>query len=300
MSAEVQKRRSAEGKIVNPSITKAILKEHGIRLTKRLGQHFLIDRNILEKEIGAARLTKNDTVVEVGPGIGTLTEALAEHAGRVVAIEFDDRFVRVLFDMLAAFKNVVIVREDALRVDYDKLLATAPAGGRAKLVANLPYNIATPIISHVLENVTSIEMMVVMVQKEVGRRLLALPGTKDYGFFTLKTHFFADAEQVAVVPRTVFLPPPKVDSMIVRLTRRPPAAVVSEPAEFFDFLRVCFSERRKSLGAILAGRVREVYGDAAADRAVAGIERLGIDRKRRPETLDLPGFAALFNIVRGS
>lgn len=282
-------------RIVNASVTKEILRENGIRLTKRLGQHFLIDPNILKREVDEATLGRKDTVVEVGPGIGTLTQLLAESAGRVLAIEHDSRFIRILKKTLAEYSNVSVVEGDALTADINSLLGDRQT---VKLVSNLPYNVATPIISRVLEEIPMITTMVVMVQKEVAQRMLAVPRTKAYGFFTLKVKYYADVASVMRVPHTVFLPQPKVDSMIVTLTRRTlPSVDVKDTHEYFRFIQTFFNERRKTVRAIMMGRLKDIYGSERVSTALEKMASDTFESSVRPEELELDGFAYLFGIV---
>jgi 16S rRNA (adenine1518-N6/adenine1519-N6)-dimethyltransferase len=258
--------------IVNPSETKRILNKHNIHLTKRLGQHYLIDGNVLAKEIDAADLTKQNNVVEVGPGIGTLTEALAARAGRVIAVEFDSRIPPILRDTLAAFDNVEVVEQDAMTVDYGRL-------GVDSLVSNLPYNIGTALIAKVLIEAPNIRRLTVMIQKEVAARLVAAPGAKDYGVLAITVGCFAAARMVADVKRTSFLPPPDVDSSIVTIDRLAEPLFGKETAAFLAFVKTVFGMRRKTLGAVLA---RSGHEAAAISRALS---ESGVPAQARAETL---------------
>ncbi len=258
--------------IVNPSETKAILHKHGIRLTKRLGQHFLVDGNVLENELTAAALTKNDTVIEIGPGIGTLTQALAALAGQVVTIEFDPRFPPILNETLALARNVEIIETDAMTVDYASLPANC-------LVANLPYNIGTALIVKVLIEAPAIERLTVMVQKEVAARLVAVPGTKDYGVLAVTVACYATAVTAGFVKRTSFLPPPEVDSAVVVMNRLPAPLFGPQTPAFLQFVKTVFSLRRKTLVSVLG---HAGYGSALIRSALAAA---GVEERIRAETL---------------
>lgn len=232
--------------IVNPSTTKDILHANNIYLTKRLGQHFLIDGNILGKIIEAANLSKDDTVVEIGPGIGTLTEALAETAGRVIAIEYDRRFPEILQDTLGCLDNIEIIERDAMDVDFQTL-------GANKLAANLPYNIGTAAVAKILESAPAIKEITVMLQREVAARIIASPGNKDYGALTILVHSYADARLVTEVKKSSFLPPPAVDSTVIKLTRLAEPRFGADTQGFTWFVKRLFTNRRKALrGALKA------------------------------------------------
>jgi 16S rRNA (adenine1518-N6/adenine1519-N6)-dimethyltransferase len=283
-------------KIVHPSITKEILRRYDIRLTKRFGQHFLIDENILNKEVQSAGIGSEDLVIEVGAGIGTLTQALAEKAGKVIAVEYDTRFFDVLKDTLSGYDNVEIVRADALEVDFDRLIKDKDT---ALFVANLPYNIATQVISILLEQTKKIKSMVVMVQKEVADRITASPGTKEYGFFTIRTAFFADVSHISVVPRTVFFPPPNVDSSILRVVRKPDIHdITSIKDDLFGFIKIFFNERRKTMGAVISRRFKDIYGEENRQRVTQELTSLGLERSVRAEALTYEQFFRLFCSLR--
>ncbi len=230
--------------IVNASETRAILKKHNIHLTKRLGQHFLTDGNILKREIDAAVLSPHDTVIEIGPGIGTLTEALVEQAGQVIAIEFDPRFLPILKETLGEASSLMVVEADAMRVDLASF-------GANKLVANLPYNIGSAVITKVLEEVPGLKRLVVMVQKEVAARLVSGPGSKDYGVLAITVAAYATARSIAEVKRTSFLPAPDVDSSLVVLDRLEKPRFGEDTPGFIDFVKELFVSRRKTVRAAL-------------------------------------------------
>ncbi len=241
-------------------------------MTKRLGQHFLVDGNVLEKELTAAALTKKDNVVEIGPGIGTLTQALAAQAGQVIAVEFDSRFPLILRETLAPAENVKIIEADAMSVDYGDLDVNC-------LVANLPYNIGTALIVKVLTDAPNIKRMTVMIQKEVAARLVAVPGTKDYGVLAVTIACYAIAATAGQVKRTSFLPPPDVDSAFVVLERLPVPAFGPETPAFLEFVKTVFSLRRKTLASALA---HAGYEPARIRGALAAA---GTEERARAETL---------------
>lgn len=284
--------------IVRPSKTKEILKKYDIRLTKRLGQHFLVDGNILRKEVEAAQLTSGDTVLEIGPGIGTLTEGLASEAKKVVAIELDRKFITILKETLASYANVHIVEGDALRLDLCSLLGGPDS---YKLVSNLPYNIAAPAIVKVLEGCPSINFLVVMVQKEIAERMLAQAGEKDYGVFSLKVQYHADIEKILEVSRHVFLPPPRVDSAIVKLTRlRQPRVSVDDEAAFFRLIQVIFQQRRKMVRAALLGAKGLPYSLPQITEGLKKLEAEGFKVTSRGELLGMNDFAFIHKTLQNA
>jgi 16S rRNA (adenine1518-N6/adenine1519-N6)-dimethyltransferase len=273
--------------IVNPSTTKAILKKHNIHLTKKLGQHFLVDGNVLDKEIAAAGLTSKDIVLEIGPGIGTLTEALADKAGRVIAMEYDGRFVRILKETLPGKDNVEIVRGDAMKGDLESL-------GANVMVSNLPYNIGTAVLARVLQEVPRITRMVVMLQKEVVNRLVAGPGSKDYGVLAITVHCYAGASVFAEVKRKSFMPPPDVDSAIAVLERHPEPLFGTATPAFIGFVKNLFVARRKTVKKALT------IGDngVSAAAAAAAIAKSGLDPVARAETLSVEELFRLFGALQ--
>lgn len=278
--------------IVTPSKAREILRRYDVRLSKRLGQHFLVDGNILNKEIAAAKLTSQDTVLEIGPGIGTLTAALASQVKKVVAIELDAKFITILKDSLTSFSNLKIVQGDALKLDLNSLLGDGPF----KLVSNLPYNIATPVITKVLEECPQISLMVVMVQREIADRMTAKPGEKDYGVFTLQVQYWADVERVAEVSRHVFMPEPNVDSAIVRIGRLPrPRLKVSRQKALFDLIKTVFQQRRKTLRSVLLST--KILPPEEVASVLTRLEKEGISSSARAETLTLSQFALLHQVL---
>ncbi len=273
--------------IVNPSDTKAILKRYDIHLSKRLGQHFLIDANILAKEIAAANLTLNDTVLEIGPGIGTLTEALARKAGRVVAVEYDKRFISVLEGTLAGRDNVEIVRADAMEADLS-------AFGANVMVSNLPYNVGTAVIARILQDVPSITRLVVMLQKEVVNRLVAGPGSKDYGVLAITAGCYANVSVVSEAKRNSFLPPPDVDSSIATIERRPQPLFGPATPAFIAFVKRLFAARRKTVKTALT------IGDNALAPAEATdiVLKSGLEPTVRAETMAPNELFLLYDLLQ--
>jgi 16S rRNA (adenine1518-N6/adenine1519-N6)-dimethyltransferase len=238
------------GELAKPSVVAEILERHGLRLTRSLGQHFLIDGNTLSRLLRAADLQAGDTALEIGPGIGTLTEELCERAGRVVAVEMDGRLIAVLEETLRSRDNLELLKGDALRMDLGRLFAEDE---RVKVVSNLPYNIATPLILLLLRQLPQIESMTITVQRELADRYLAAPGNPAYGGVSAKIRLFADVSRLAHVPATVFYPPPRVESCILRIERREMPASLTETDSFFLFLNAAFSTRRKMLINSLGG-----------------------------------------------
>ncbi|GMC01819.1 16S rRNA (adenine(1518)-N(6)/adenine(1519)-N(6))-dimethyltransferase RsmA [Enterococcus thailandicus] len=283
--------------IATPSRTKEILKEHGFQFKKSLGQNFLTEPNILRKIVETAEINHETNVIEVGPGIGALTEQLAMNGNQVVAFEIDDRLIPVLADTLHRYQNVKVVHQDILKTD----LATAvkeyfTEDLPLKVVANLPYYITTPIMMHFLESDVRVDEMVVMMQKEVADRISAKPGTKAYGSLSIAVQYHMDASLAFIVPKTVFVPQPNVDSAILKLTRREePAVEVTDEKEFFRLTKASFQLRRKTLW----NNLQHAYGKDEATKAwlTQSLADAGIDPKRRGETLSLEEFAALSNAM---
>ncbi|AOF48223.1 16S rRNA methyltransferase [Tetragenococcus halophilus] len=281
--------------IAVPSKTKEILVRHGFTLKKSLGQNFLTDPNILHKIVAAAEITKNNNVIEVGPGIGALTEHLAQKANQVLAFEIDQRLIPVLADTLQAFENVTIVNQDVLQTDLVKTTEKVFTKDLpVKVVANLPYYITTPIMMHFLESDLAVHQMIVMLQKEVAERINAKPGTKDYGSLTIAVQYYMATEISLIVPKTVFVPQPKVDSALLKLTRRkqPKVQVTNEKA-FFKLTKAAFQLRRKTLW----NNLQHAYGKETVTktRLKKSLAEAEIDPSRRGETLSLEEFARLSN-----
>ena len=232
----------------NPQNTIEILKKYNFTFQKKFGQNFLIDTHVLDKIIAAAEITKDDFVLEIGPGIGTMTQYLAQAAGKVAAVEIDKALIPILGDTLSEYDNVMIINEDVLKVDIQKLVEEENGGRPVKVVANLPYYITTPIIMGLFEKHVPIESITVMVQKEVADRMQVGPGTKDYGALSLAVQYYASPYIVANVPPNCFMPRPKVGSAVIRLTTydNPPVEVDDEKL-MFRIIRASFNQRRKTL-----------------------------------------------------
>ncbi|AOA03191.1 16S rRNA (adenine(1518)-N(6)/adenine(1519)-N(6))-dimethyltransferase RsmA [Carnobacterium maltaromaticum] len=283
--------------IATPSRTKEILAKHGFSVKKSLGQNFIVDPNILVNIVAAAGLDKDTNVVEVGPGIGALTEHLARASKEVVAFEIDDRLLPVLADTLSPYDNVEIVHTDVLKANLAEILTPRlNLEERLMVVANLPYYITTPIIMHFLESEVRIDGLVIMTQKEVGDRITAAPGTKAYGSLSIAIQYYMEAEIAFIVPKTVFVPQPNVDSAIIKLTRREqPSVIVKNEKIFFQVARAAFVQRRKTLWNNLLVR----YGkeEEIKEKLVKALELADIDPKRRGETLSLAEFGRLSDAI---
>lgn len=285
--------------IATPSRTREILQKHGFSFKKSLGQNFLTEPNILQKIVATAEIDKQTNVIEVGPGIGALTEHLARAAHQVLAFEIDDRLIPVLADTLSPYDNIKVVHNDILKVDLKKETAFFDQAGPIKVVANLPYYITTPIMMHILESELAVDEMVVMMQREVADRISAKPGTKAYGSLSIAVQYYMDASTAFIVPKTVFIPQPNVDSAILRLVRREtPAVEVTNETEFFKLTKAAFILRRKTLWNNLLNS----YGKEDATKAwlETSLQKAEIDPKRRGETLSLEEFARLSNALEAN
>ena len=279
----------------NPKNTIEIIQKYEFMFQKKFGQNFLIDTHVLEKIISAAGITKNDCVLEIGPGIGTMTQYLAENAGHVVAVEIDRNLIPILKETLADYDNVTVINEDILRVDI-KALAEEYIGGKPiKVVANLPYYITTPIIMGLFESGVPIDNITVMVQKEVADRMKEGPGSKDYGALSLAVQYYAEPEIVANVPPNCFIPRPNVGSAVIRLTRHKEMPVeVKDPALMFKIIRASFNQRRKTLQNGLGNAPELPY---TKEQIAAAIAEMGLTPTIRGEALSLAQFAQLSDIL---
>ncbi|PLR80264.1 16S rRNA (adenine(1518)-N(6)/adenine(1519)-N(6))-dimethyltransferase [Bacillus canaveralius] len=283
--------------IATPLRTRAILEKYGFSFKKSLGQNFLIDTNILKNIVDHAGLTDNTGVIEIGPGIGALTEQLARNSKKVVALEIDQRLLPILKDTLGPYPNTKIIHGDVLKADVSKIINEEFAGiNDITVVANLPYYVTTPIIMKLLEEHLPIRGIVVMLQKEVADRISANPGSKDYGSLSIAVQYYTEAETVMIVPKTVFVPQPNVDSAVIRLTKRDkPAVSVIEEEFFFLVTRASFAQRRKTILNNLTSQLPN--GKEMKDEIVATLHEADIDPGRRGETLSIEEFAHLSNLL---
>lgn len=282
------------GYIATPNRTKEILNKYGFTFKKSLGQNFLIDVNILENIIRTAGITKGSGAIEIGPGIGALTEQLAIHAGKVLAFEIDQRLLPVLDDTLQDYNNVRIIHEDILEADVKMAIETYFEPGQdIHIVANLPYYITTPILMKLLREDLNIKSLTVMIQKEVADRMAAKPNTKSYGSLSIAVQYYTEAKVALNVPKTVFMPQPNVDSSVLKLVMRDqPPVQVSDEERFFELVRASFSQRRKTILNNLASHYK---GELTKEEITGKLARAGIDPRRRGESLDITEFASLAN-----
>lgn len=282
----------------NPKNTIEIIQKYEFAFQKKFGQNFLIDTHVLDKIISAAGVTKDDMVLEIGPGIGTMTQYLAESARQVIAVEIDTNLIPILGETLKEYDNVKVINEDILKVDI-KALAEEYNGGRPiKVVANLPYYITTPIIMGLFESGVPIDNITVMVQKEVADRMQVGPGSKDYGALSLAVQYYAEPYIVANVPPNCFIPRPNVGSAVIRLTRhQQPPVEVKDPVLMFKLVRASFNQRRKTLQNGL-NNSPEIH--FSKEQIIAAIESLGVPATVRGEALTLEQFAQLANYFSDS
>lgn len=289
--------------LANPTNTRTILQKYNITFQKKFGQNFLIDTNVLENIIKAADIKKEDCVLEIGPGIGTMTQYLCENAQEVIAVEIDKKLIPILTqDTLSAYDNVIIINDDILKVDINALMQQKSRQKPIKIVANLPYYITTPIIMGLFESHIPIESITIMIQKEVAGRIQASPGTKEYGALTLAVQYYAEPQLMFTVPASCFMPRPNVDSAIIKFTRhqKPPVFVENEK-QMFGIIRASFNQRRKTL-------INSIHNAAGT------IEGLNFDKKDvrnallemdlpetiRGEALTLAQFAKLSNTIKSN
>ena len=279
----------------NPQKTSEVIQKYEFAFQKKFGQNFLIDTHVLDKIISAAEITKDDLVVEIGPGIGTMTQYLACAAREVVAIEIDKMLIPILQDTLSAYDNVTIINEDVLKVDLNKLAEEKNGGRPVKVVANLPYYITTPIIMGLFENHVPLHSITIMVQKEVADRMRMGPGTKDYGALSLAVQYYAEPYLVANVPQNCFMPRPKIGSAVIKLTvhEKPPVTVRDEKL-MFRLIRASFNQRRKTLANGLNNSPELHY---SKEQIAEAIEKLGTSPSVRGEALTLEQFAQLADIL---
>ncbi len=279
-----------------PKNTIEILQKYNFNFQKKFGQNFLIDTRVLEKIIAAAGITSEDMVLEVGPGIGTMTQYLCESAGKVIAVEIDKNLIPILEnDTLKDYDNVRVINEDILKLDINKLVQEENGGKPIKVVANLPYYITTPIVMGLFESHVPIESITIMVQKEVADRMQVGPGTKDYGALSLAVQYYAKPEIVANVPPNCFMPRPNVGSAVIKLTRHtePPVQVHNE-ALMFKLVRAAFNQRRKTLQNSIANSTEL---SLSKDKVLSALDQMGLSQTVRGEALSLEQFATLSNLL---
>lgn len=282
-------------KIANASKTIEVIKKHDFSFQKRYGQNFLIDGHVLDKIMDAADITKEDHVIEIGPGIGSMTQYLCERAGWVTAVEIDRDLIPILEETLKDHENVSIMNDDILKVDIKKLILSRGKVNRAKVVANLPYYITTPIVMGLLENHVPLKSITVMVQKEVAERMTAGPGGKEYGALSLAVRYYTDPHIVANVPPNCFIPRPKVGSSVIKLdVYDEPVIRVSNEALMFKLIRAAFNQRRKTLANSIANAPG--LGFSKEDMLKA-LEGMGLNENIRGEALALDDFAALTDLL---
>lgn len=279
-----------------PQNTIEVLQKHKFNFQKKYGQNFLIDTHVLERIMDAARIKKEDCVVEIGPGIGTMTQYLAERAGEVVAVEIDKNLIPILQETLADYDNVTIINEDILKVDLNGIVQKKNGGKPVKVVANLPYYITTPIIMGLFENQVPLKSITIMVQKEVADRMQVGPGTKDYGALSLAVQYYAKPEIVANVPPNCFIPRPNVGSAVIKLTRysEPPVTVRDEKF-MFSLIRASFNQRRKTL---VNGLTNAQNLSVSKEQVAAALEKMKLSATVRGEALTLEQFATLADLLQ--
>lgn len=275
--------------------TIAILQKYQFRFQKKFGQNFLIDTSVLERIMEAADITKEDCVLEIGPGIGTMTQYLAERAGKVFAVEIDKNLIPILGETLAEYDNVTVINEDILKVDIEKIVQEENGGKPIKVVANLPYYITTPIIMGLFESKVPLQSITIMVQKEVADRMQEAPGTKEYGALSLAVQYYAKPEIVANVPPNCFMPRPSVGSAVIKLTRyEHPPVVVEDEKLMFQIIRASFNQRRKTL---VNGLSNASFLQVGKEEILQALEQMGQPPSVRGETFSLQQFAELTNFL---
>lgn len=284
--------------VSTPKRTKEIIAKHGFSFKKSLGQNFLIDGNILTRIVDAAGLSKEEGALEIGPGIGALTQRLANQAGKVTAIEIDNRLIPILAEILEEEKHVQVVHGDVLKIDLKELFATQFSDvEKVSVVANLPYYVTTPILMKLLEEKLPLEHIVVMIQKEVAQRMAAKPGGKEYGSLSVAVQYYCTTEIVCTVPHTVFIPQPNVDSAVIKLTvREKPAVEVEDEAFFFRVVQSAFTQRRKTL----INNLMTITGKDRRAELTELLQSIEIDPVRRGETLSLEEYAKLSTALQAT
>jgi len=283
-----------ENKLYSPKVMNDILKKYNFRFSKNLGQNFLIDGNILDKICDGINLDKDDEVIEIGPGIGTLTSALAERARKIIAIELDKRLLPILDDTLSSYKNIEFIHGDVLKLDLNNIIEEKFRNKKVKLAANLPYYITTPIIMKLLEQKINLESIIVMVQKEVAERMKASPGSKAYGALSIAVQYYSNPEIVTIVPKNVFIPKPNVDSAVIKLdVYSKPRVDVKDEQLFFSVVKGAFALRRKTLVNSLSSSNLDISKDEIKEI----LRDLNIKENIRGEKLSIEQFALLADSI---
>lgn len=284
--------------IATPTRTKQLLDQYGFKFKKSLGQNFLVDTNVIRNIIEAAGIDKTSGVIEIGPGMGSLTEQLAKHAKQVLAFEIDQRLIPILGETLSPYDNVTVINEDILKADVASAIETyLHHCDEIFVVANLPYYITTPILMGLLEKNLNINSYVVMMQKEVGERLSAAPSTKAYGSLSIAVQYYTDVKRIMVVPKSVFMPPPNVDSLVVKLTTlESPRVDVEDESLFFKLTRGAFVQRRKTILNNYMSLIQDSKNHKK--RIIEWLEASGVAPSRRGESLNLNDYAQLSNNMK--
>lgn len=278
-----------------PANTIAVIQKYNFNFQKKFGQNFLIDTSVLDRIIAASEITKEDMVLEIGPGIGTMTQYLCEAAREVVAVEIDKNLIPILEDTLSSYDNVTVINQDILKVDIAKLTEEKNGGRPIKVVANLPYYITTPIIMGLFESHVPLDSITIMVQKEVADRMQVGPGTKDYGALSLAVQYYAKPEIIANVPPNCFMPRPKVGSAVIKLTRyEEPPVQVEDEGLMFRIIRASFNQRRKTLANGLKNGGIPITKEELAEI----LNKMGLPENIRGEALSLSQFAELANLIK--
>ena len=274
--------------------TRAVIEKYNLSIQKKFGQNFLIDDSVLSATVEAAGVTKNDTVLEIGPGIGTMTQYIAESAGKVIAVEIDRMLIPILGDTLSDYDNVKVINEDILKVDIEKIVAEENGGKPIKVVANLPYYITTPILMRLLESELPIESITVMVQKEVADRMAESPGSKDYGALSLAVQYYTEPSLVQIVPPSCFIPQPGVDSAVIHLKcHATPPVEVKDSKFMFSVIRAAFAQRRKTL----TNGVSNANLGVTKEQIASALQSMGLNPSVRGEVLSLSEFARLSDLL---
>ncbi|MBM6616209.1 16S rRNA (adenine(1518)-N(6)/adenine(1519)-N(6))-dimethyltransferase RsmA [Bacillus suaedaesalsae] len=283
--------------IATPTRTKEILQKYGFSFKKSLGQNFLIDTNILQNIVDNANLTNNSCVIEIGPGIGALTEQIAKQAKKVVAFEIDQRLLPILSDTLSSYPNVKIIHQDVLKANVKEIIDEEFKGyDDLMVVANLPYYVTTPILMKLLEERLPLRGIVVMLQKEVADRMAASPNSKEYGSLSIAVQYYTEAKTVMIVPKTVFVPQPNVDSAVIRLTKRQePAVIVKDEEFFFEVVRASFAQRRKTILNNLNHNLTKYQ--LTKETILEALSEANIKPERRGESLSIEEFGKLSDVL---